>query len=87
MTWQIELTKKADKQLGKLGFEAQQQIVSYLEHITKQGNPQAFGKPLVGDFSGYWRYRVGKYRIICDIQHHRLIIEVIAIGKRDSIYD
>lgn len=86
MIWRVEFTKRADKQLSKLAHEVQQDVVSYLEHVVTSGDPRNFGKPLVGDLSGFWRYRVGKFRIICDLIDERLIVEVIEVGKRETIY-
>jgi len=42
---------------------------------------------LLNNFSGKWRYRVGKYRIICNVKNNELIIEVLKIEKRDKVYD
>lgn len=84
--WQVEFTRKAQKQFAKLDRETQQLMVRHLDRIIEAGDPFQFGKPLVGEFSGYWRYRVGKYRMICDVQKRRLIIEIIAIAKRDKVY-
>ncbi|MDX2073474.1 MAG: type II toxin-antitoxin system RelE/ParE family toxin [Alphaproteobacteria bacterium] len=87
MAWQVEFTAKADKQFAKLDRHTQQAIVKYLERVIESDDPTLFGKALVGEFSGLWRYRVGKYRIICDLQQQRLIVEVVRIGKRNSVYD
>lgn len=86
MAWKIEFTAKAAKQFAKLDHQTQREIGRYLDKILAAGDPLLFGKALVGDLSGFWRYRVGKYRIICDIQQQVLLIEIIAIGKRDGIY-
>ena len=85
--WRIEFTSKATKQFGKLDRQTQQNISHYLDRLLETNDPQSFGKALVGNLSGLWRYRVGKYRIICEIQNNILLIEIISIGKRDSIYD
>ncbi|MCC6581969.1 MAG: type II toxin-antitoxin system RelE/ParE family toxin [Phycisphaeraceae bacterium] len=85
--WRIEFTAKAGKQFGKLDKQTQRDIVAYLDKILESEDPLSFGKPLVGDLSGFWRYRVGKYRLICEIMKKVLVIEVISIGKRDKVYD
>jgi mRNA interferase RelE/StbE len=54
--------------------------------ITNLKNPRDFGKSLQGDLSDLWRYRVGDYRIICEIKDEELIILVVAIGHRSKIY-
>ncbi len=84
--WQIEFTRKAEKQFGKLDPQARKEIAAYLDRALESGNPYNFGKALVGDFSGFWRYRVGKYRIICEIQDNILTVEIISIAKRDKVY-
>lgn len=85
-SWKIEFTAKAAKEFSKLDKQTQQEISHYLERVLEVGDPRHFGKALVGDFSGYWRYRVGKYRIICELQHQKLVIEVITLAKRDNVY-
>jgi mRNA interferase RelE/StbE len=47
----------------------------------------AFGKALRGDLKGFWRYRVKDYRILCRIEEHRVVVIVIAVGHRSSIYE
>lgn len=84
--WKIEFTAKAAKQFAKLDKQSQFEIARYLDRLLENNDPYCFGKALLGDLSGFWRYRVGKYRIICEIQKECLIIEIIAIGKRDGIY-
>ncbi len=87
MKWAIEFTEKANKQFTKLDKQTQGLIADYIDHLKASPDPRAYGKPLVGELKGLWRYRVGKYRIICDIIDRRLVIEVIKIGKRDKVYD
>ena len=50
-------------------------------------NPRATGKALQGEFSGLWRYRVGDYRLICEIRENELVILVLEIGHRKNIYN
>lgn len=84
--WRIEFTAKATNQFAKLDAVTQRAISHYLDRILHVGDPTLFGKALAGDLSGFWRYRVGKYRIICELQKHTLLVEVISVGKRDRIY-
>lgn len=88
MAWRIELSHDAEKQIAKLGHSTQREIRNYLrERLSLADDPRVFGKPLKGKLSGLWRYRVGKYRLICKIEDGRLVILVIAIGHRDGVYD
>jgi mRNA interferase RelE/StbE len=85
--WRIEFTTKADKQFSKLDRQTQHEIIKYLDQIQKSQDAYSFGKALVGDLSGFWRYRVGKYRLICELQKDVLVIEIISIAKRDKVYN
>jgi len=49
-------------------------------------DPRVHGKPLSANRTGQWRYRVGDYRIIANIQDNKLVILVIAVGHRREIY-
>ena len=87
MTWKIEIDERALKELKKLGHEAQREIIKYLkERVAKSENPRTSGKSLVGNFAGLWRYRLGQYRIICQIKDKELIVLIIRIGHRKDIY-
>ena len=88
MAWKIEFTPSADKDLGKLDPQTRRQIQRYLDRrVTGRDNPRDLGKPLSGKKSGLWRYRMDKYRIICDIRDKIMIVLVILIGKRDRVYE
>ena len=85
--WTIEWERKALKDAKKLDKSARQRIVNYLEErVLVAQNPYQSGKPLKGNKSGLWRYRVGDYRILCQIEDKRLVVLVIAVGHRKDIY-
>lgn len=87
MAWKIRFHKSAEKQLKKLLRSDSQRIISYLEtRLLGAKDPRKLGKPLRGELSMYWRYRVGDFRIICDIQDKQLMILVIHIGHRRDVY-
>ncbi|NBD31945.1 MAG: type II toxin-antitoxin system mRNA interferase toxin, RelE/StbE family [Cyanobacteria bacterium] len=87
MMWKIEWEKKALKDVKKLDKTARKRIVSYLEErVLAEQNPYQIGKPLQGTKLGLWRYRVGNYRIICQIKDKELIVLVVAVGHRKDIY-
>jgi mRNA interferase RelE/StbE len=88
LTWKIEFDPKAAKELKKLDRLAQKRIIDYLKkQIINQENPRIFGKSLTGNKQGLWRYRIGNYRIICQILNEKLIILVIKVGHRKSVYE
>ncbi|MGK7948767.1 MAG: type II toxin-antitoxin system RelE/ParE family toxin [Xenococcaceae cyanobacterium] len=85
--WKIEWDSKALKEAKKLDRDARKKIVDYLEkRVLASQNPYQFGKPLKGNKAGIWRYRVGNYRILCQIEDKALIVLVIAVGHRKDIY-
>lgn len=88
MAWTIDLDDKARKQLAKIGKPAAARIVSYLEQrIAPLDDPRQQGRALQGPaFNRLWRYKVGDYRIICDIQDQKLVVLVVEIGHRSSVY-
>ena len=88
MAWRIELTATAAKQLGKLDKSEAKRITTFLrERLETIDDPRSTGKALTGPQLGtYWRYRVGDYRIICDIQDKVLVVLVIEIGNRRDVY-
>lgn len=84
MTWRIEFQRAAVKQLGKFTKSDANRIVSFLADRIAEGNhPRRTGAALQGsELGNFWRYRVGDYRIICDIQDHKLVVLVVEIGHR-----
>lgn len=88
MAWRIELTATAVKQLAKLDKNEAKRITSFLrQRLAVLEGPRSTGKALTGPhLGGYWRYRVGDYRIICDIQDSALCVLVIEIGNRREVY-
>lgn len=79
-------TTESQKQLSKLDKTIQQRIKKYLDEVSKLENPRSRGKGLTSDKSGIWRYRVGDYRILCNIVDSQLIITVIKIDHRSGVY-
>lgn len=88
MTYKLTFSEVAVKQLKKLDKSVTKKILAYLtDKVAKQRQPDNYGKALKGDLSGLWRYRVGDYRIICDINGKELTILVLRLGHRKHIYD
>lgn len=88
MAWRIDLTASAAKQLAKLDKAEARRITAFLrQRLASLDDPRSAGKALVGPKPGaYWRYRVGDYRLICEIQDTVLVILVIELGHRGQIY-
>ena len=87
MAWRIELTASAEKSLSKLDRTAAKRITTFLrERVASADDPRSSGKALAGQLAGLWRYRVGDYRVICQIEDGKLLILVVTIGHRGDIY-
>ena len=88
MNYKIVFTDRAKKQLKKLDKHTSSLIIGWLEkNIEETENPRAHGKGLVENKSGQWRYRIGDYRVICEIQEKEIIILVLEIGHRREIHN
>ncbi len=84
--YKIEFEDKAFKLLSKLDKQIQKRILKYLNQPIFLKNPKLFGKALLYERKGNWRFRVDDYRIICRIEEKKLIVLVLDIGHRKEIY-
>lgn len=86
--YRVEYMSKAIKNLRKLDKNTRNLIYAWIDkNLVNCEDPRIHGKGLVGDKSGQWRYRVGDYRIICEIEDEEIVILVLEIGHRREIYD
>jgi mRNA interferase RelE/StbE len=84
----VTYSKIADKELQKLDKHTASIIYSWIDrYLEGCDNPRLHGKALVGDKRGYWRYRIGAYRVIADIQDNIVQIEIIHIAHRREVYE
>ncbi len=87
MTYQVRFAEKALKQFSKLDKAVQKLILHWLiKNLERSVDLRQKGKALVSNHSGEWRYRVGDYRLIADIQDDIVTILIIAVGHRKDIY-
>jgi mRNA interferase RelE/StbE len=88
LKYKILTTQKFDKAFSKLDKYTQKIIKSWIvKNLVDTENPRIHGKGLVANKSGQWRYRIGDYRLLCDIQDDQLVILMIDIGHRRNIYN
>jgi mRNA interferase RelE/StbE len=88
LAWRIEITNTAKKQLAKLDRQVQREIVRYLrERISTDDDPRRYGAPLRKELAGRWKYRVSAYRLICEIQDEKILVLVLMVGHRSTVYD
>jgi mRNA interferase RelE/StbE len=87
LAWRVEVSDYAEKQLRKLDKPIQKRLLDWLEdRIEGCKNPRHFGEPLRGEMAGLWRYRIGDYRVICEIQDQQLVVLALTVGHRREIY-
>lgn len=87
MVWRIEFDEPAKKELARLDRQVQIQIQRFLrERIATEDDPRRFGESLRGNLSGFWKYRVGDYRIVAEIREEEVLVLVVRIGHRSRVY-
>ncbi len=88
MAWTIDYSERALKSLKKMDKQNAKRILDFLEQrIAILDDPRTSGKPLKGELGIFWRYRVGDYRVLCEIQDSKLVILTALIGHRKEIYE
>lgn len=87
MAWTIDYADTAKGQLRKLDKQTVRRILNFMdERIAPAEDPRSTGKALTGPLGELWRYRVGDYRVICDIQDGALRVLVVQAGHRSGVY-
>lgn len=87
MGYRVEFSEQGKKDLKKLGSSVQKMIFRWIKkNLVDCEDPRIHGKSLVGNKKGIWRYRIGNYRLLCNIEDEVLIILVLEIGHRREIY-
>ena len=88
MKYTVEYTPRAVKDLKKLDKPTRALIWGWIaKNLVDCENPRQHGKGLTANRSGEWRYRVGDYRILADIQDDKIVILVLTVGHRREIYE
>ena len=87
MNYKLVFTDKAKKKINKIDKHTAAIIIGWLEkNIENCENPRIHGEGLVENKSGQWRYRIGDYRVICEIEDEEIIVLVLEVGHRREIY-
>lgn len=84
--WRLEYDPDVVRRLRKTDRQVARRIRDALTAVVRTGDPRIRGKALTERLSGLWRYRIGDYRVICDIQGSRLVVLALDVGKRDHVY-
>ena len=88
MAWAINYTQTAQDQLEKLPRAVASRIMDYMDNrvAAAPNSPRDLGMAMRGAWAGHWRYRVGDYRLICDLRDGELVVLVLKIGHRREVY-
>ena len=87
MKYDVEYSKTAVNTIKKMDSSTSKLIKTWIEkNLINTENPRIKGKALTGDLKGLWRYRVGDYRILAEIQDTKIVILILDIGHRSKIY-
>ena len=88
MTYHVEFSKRALKDIKKLDKATAALILGWIrKNLEGCENPRAHGKGLTANHSGEWRYRVGDYRLLAEIEDNKITILILNIGHRRDIYN
>jgi mRNA interferase RelE/StbE len=88
MSYKVRLSDKTKKALEQIDRHQAKIIIAWIEkNLEGCFNPLLHGKVLVGDKKGYWRYRVGSYRLIAEIDDIEMKIIIINIAHRREVYN
>ena len=87
MTWEIRWEARAFKELQALDRSARRRILAFFRNrVAVAERPETLAKRLRGPLSGFWRYRVGDYRILCRIEAAEVSVYVLQVGHRREVY-
>jgi len=83
----VRFEQRAKKVLQKMDKQQASFIMAWIaRNLVNTDNPRRHGKALTADHTGKWRYRVGEYRLICDISDETITILILEIGHRSKVY-
>ena len=81
-SWRIVTTAEFDRSVRKLDKPVAQRIIDYLEDLLTLEDPRQRGRGLTGNLVGFWRYRIGDYRVLAEIHDNKLVIIAIDVAHR-----
>ncbi len=85
--WRVEYSDLAEADILSLDKPVRERLLKFFrERVPLHPDPKRMAEPLTGSLRGLWRFRVGDYRAICDIQEGHLVVLVVEVGNRGKIY-
>jgi len=87
MAYRLLTTAEFEKQFQRLDHSVQIVVKKWIRtHLLNTEDPRLFGKALIGEFKGYWRYRIGSYRLLAEIRDEECVLIAVDIGHRSVVY-
>lgn len=87
MSWRVETTARFDREFKKLDRYTQRMLRNWVvKNLQDTADPRSHGKALSANLRGLWRYRIGDYRLICQLEDDRLVILALSVGHRRDVY-
>ena len=85
--WLIEYTDFAERSILRLDKPVRLRILGFMrERVQPSEDPKKLAEMLAGELRGLWRFRVGDYRVICDIRDRVQVVQVLDVGHRSHVY-
>lgn len=85
--WCLRTSPEFDKAARHIDRTALRRIKAYLQHVCELDDPRQRGKALTANLTGYWRYRIGGWRVVVEIRGEELVIITIGLGHGSGIYE
>ena len=88
MVWTLEFTERSRRQLSRIDRSDRERILRFVhDRLLKLDDPRSLGMALKGsELGSYWRFRVGDYRLICNLKDDLFVILLVEVGHRSAIY-
>ena len=88
MSYTVKFSPRALRKLKRMDANNYERLVHWVEnHLEGTETPRQYGEALTGDLRGLWRYRVGNYRLVAQIEDDKLIVLMVKIDKHEDIYN
>lgn len=87
MAYRIEFEAQALEDFSRLDGAVKKRIQKYIDKISEREDPRTLGEPLQENLSTYWKYRVGDYRLVAEIQDEKFIVLMLVIDHRRKVYN
>ncbi len=87
MSYAVKSSPRFEREFKKLDNYTKRMIKAWIDkNLVDCENPRIHGRGLTANRSGQWRYRIGDYRLICEIEDDSLVIIALSVGHRREVY-